>query len=145
MNDQPPINETPAEPMDRREARRERRAERLADPSRPGAWVAGLVLILLGTMFLLRNTGIFDFPLNNWWALFILIPAIGAFSTALRTFRSAGNQLTPPATSSFLVGLVLTLVTTIFLFGLNWSLFGPILIILTGIGILITYTFGNKE
>ena len=145
MNDQPSVNETAPDPMDRREARRQRRAERLADPSRGGAWATGLILIILRGIFLLRNTGTFDIPLKNWWALFILIPAIGAFSTALRTFRSEGNQLTPPATGSFLVGLVLTLVTTIFLFGLNWSLFGPILIILTGIGILITYTFGNKK
>jgi hypothetical protein len=147
MNDQFPVNETqpePSDPMDRREARRQRRAERLADPSRGGTWVVGLILILLGGIFLLRNTGTFDIPLKNWWALFILIPAIGSFDTALRMYRSAGNQLTAPVRGSLLVGLVLTFVTATFLFGLDWSYFGPILIILTGIGILFTYKSGNK-
>ena len=51
-------------------------------------------MILLGVAFLLRTTGTFDFPLNNWWALFILIPAIGAFDTALRIYRNSNNQLT---------------------------------------------------
>ena len=145
MNDQSPINTSEPEPTDRRETRRQRRAERLADPSRGGAWIAGLILILLGGIFLLRNTGTFDIPLRNWWALFILIPAIGSLDTALRIYRSSGNQLTAPARGSLLVGLVLTFVTAAFIFELNCSYFGPILIILTGIGILFTYMLGNRE
>jgi hypothetical protein len=148
MNDQSPINETQpelSEPLDRREARRQRRAERLADPSRGGGWAVGLILIVLGGIFLLRNTGTFDIPLKNWWALFILLPAIGSLDTARRIYRSAGNQLTLPARGSLLVGLVLTFVSAAFIFELNWSFFGPILIILTGIGILVTYFSANKE
>ena len=145
MDDQSPVNEPQLEPMDRREARRQRRLERLADPSRGGAWVAGLIMIILGGIFLLRNTGTFDIPLKNWWALFILIPAIGSLETARRLYRSAGNQLTAPARGSLLVGVVLTFVTAMFIFELNWSYFGPILIILAGIGILFTYWFGTKE
>lgn len=145
MNEQSPLNENQPDPLTRREARRQRRAERLADPSRGGAWVAGIILIVLGIAFLLQNTTGFNIPLKNWWALFILMPAAGAFDAALRTYRSAGNQLTPPAVGSLLVSLVLFFVTAIFLFGLSWSYFGPILIILTGVGILATYMFGNKE
>ena len=145
MDDQSPVNESEPEPMDRREARRQRRLERRADPSRGGAWAAGLIMIILGGHFLLRNTGTFDIPLKNWWALFILIPAIGSLDSALRLYRSAGNQLTAPARGSLLVGLILTFVTATFLFELNWSYFGPILIILAGIGILLTYWFGTKE
>jgi peptidoglycan/LPS O-acetylase OafA/YrhL len=110
----------------------------LADPSPRGTWIAGLILIVLGIAFLMQNMGTFSFPLRNWWALFILIPAFGALDTALRTYREAGNQLTAAARGSLLVGLVLTLVTASFLFELNWSYFGPALIILTGIGILFT-------
>lgn len=100
----------------------------------------GIILILLGAVFLMRNTGIYNLPLNNWWALFILIPAIGAFDTALQTYRNAGNQLTAAAGGSLLVGLVLTFVTIMFLFDLSWTFFGPILIILVGIGILFNAT-----
>lgn len=143
MNEQP-TNHDP-EPLSRREARRQRREQRLADPSRPGAWIMGLILIALGSMFLMRNMGTFDFPLENWWALFILIPAVGALDTGLRMYRSAGNQLTAPARGSLLVGLVLTFVSVSFLFGLDWSYFGPILIILVGVGILFTYFTGDRE
>ena len=145
MNEQSPIDETQPEPMDRREARRQLRAERLADPSRPGSWVVGLVLIVLGGLFLLRNTGTFDIPLRNWWALFILIPALGSLDTARRMYRAAGNQLTPPARGSLLIGLVLLFVTAVFLFDLNWSLFGPILIILAGIAFLVTYMTTSRQ
>ncbi len=140
MNDQTPLNDNQPEPFDRGEARRQRRAERLANPSRAGTWIMGIILILLGGMFLLRNTGTYNFPFDNWWALFILIPAIGAFDTALRTYRNAGDQLTAAAGGSLLVGLVLTFVTIMFLFNLSWTFFGPVLIIMVGIGILFNAT-----
>jgi uncharacterized membrane protein len=143
MNEQSPINEP--EPLDRHEARQQRREQRLADPSRGGTWIAGLILIILGSLFLMRNTGNFDFPLRNWWALFILIPAVGAFDTALRTYRHAGNQLTAVARSSLLIGTVLTFVTIMFLFDISWTFFGPILIILVGIAILFNFTYDKNQ
>lgn len=142
MNDQLPTNG----PLDRYEARRQRREARraaLGIPSRGSSWIAGLIMILLGVAFLIRTTGNFDFPLNNWWALFILIPAVGAFDTAIRMYRNSNNQLTAPAGGSLLVGLVLTFVTASFLFNLNWSLFGPVILILAGIGILATAMLGR--
>ena len=135
MNDQFPTNE----PFDRLDARRQRREARraaLGNPSRGSTWVTGLIMILLGVAFLMRTTGNFFFPLDNWWALFILIPAVGAFDSAVRLYRNADNQITGPALGSLLVGLVLTFVTASFLFNLNWSIFGPILLILAGIGVL---------
>jgi hypothetical protein len=130
MNDQLPTNA----PLDRYEARRQRRGS---------TWVAGLIMIMLGVAFLMRTTGNFDFPVNNWWALFILIPAVGAFDTVIRMYRNANNQLTAPAGGSLIVGLVLTFVTASFLFNLNWSLFGPVILILAGIGILATAMLGR--
>jgi hypothetical protein len=101
-------------------------------------------MILLGVVFLLRTTGNFNFPFDNWWALFILIPAIGSFETAIRMYRIANNQLTASAAGSLLVGLVLTFVTVLFLFNLSWSLFGPIILILAGIGILAVAMLRNN-
>jgi len=145
MNNQSPIQANQPEPMDRREARRQRREERLAVPSRGGGWIAGIILILLGGMFLLRNSGMFDISSNNWWALFILIPAIGSLDSAVRIYRHAGNRLTAPARGSGLVGLVLLFVTTMFLFDISWTFFGPILIILVGVGIIVTSMVGSKK
>ena len=145
MNEQSPLDQPQPEPMDRREAHRQHRAENFADPSRTGSWGVGLILIVLGALFLLRNTGMLDISLKNWWALFILLPAIGSLDSARRMYRSADNRLTAPASGSLVVGLVLLFVAATFLFGLDWSYFGPILIILTGIGIVATYMFGNRE
>ena len=52
-------------------------------------WIPGLVLIGIGTVFLLKNFT--DFRLDNWWALFILIPAFGSLGNFVRAFRSAGR------------------------------------------------------
>jgi peptidoglycan/LPS O-acetylase OafA/YrhL len=136
MNDQFPINEP--EPLDRRE-------ERLADSPRTGTWTAGLILILLGGMFLMRNMGTFNIPLKNWWALFILIPAVGAFETAMRLYRHAGNQFTIRVRSSLFLGCLLILIALGFLFNISWTFFGPVIIILVGIGILLNYSFSNRE
>lgn len=137
MNDQSPIDQNP-DPFDRRESRRQHRAERFANPSR--GWMAGVILIIIGVIFLLQNTGI-NIPLKNWWALFILIPAVGALGNALRMYQSADNQLTAAARGSLFGGLVLLLITAIFLFNLSWTLFGPVILILVGIGILLNGMF----
>ena len=126
----------PSDPLSRREARAERRAARTAAYS-GATWIAGVILILLGGAFMLQNMGALAFPLDNWWALFILIPAIGAFDRGWRLYRAADNQWTAAARGSLLTGLILLLVTAAFLFEFSWMSFGPALIILAGIGILI--------
>jgi uncharacterized membrane protein YhaH (DUF805 family) len=158
MNDQSPLNSPQPEPLDQREARRQRcearheaREQRFESRreifggSSSVSWIAGLILILVGVGFLLQNIGTFSIPLNNWWALFILIPAIGAFETALRIYRKADNQFTASARSSLLVGVIISLVVVIFLFNLDWNVFGPILIILGGVGMIFNYMLPGKE
>jgi hypothetical protein len=139
MNDQSSHNE----PLDRREARRQRRADRLSGGG--SGWIIGVILIVLGGLFLMQNMGTYKFPLNNWWALFILIPAIGEFEKALRFYREAGNQMTSQVGGSALLGVVLTLVTLGFLFNIGWTYFGPILIILAGLGILFNGMIRKRE
>jgi len=46
---------------------------------------------------------------------------------------------------ALLLSLVLTLVTAVFLFDLNWVFFGPALIILTGIGIVVNALVDGRE
>ena len=132
------------EPMSRHEARRQRREQRRADPSRGDAWIIGIILILLGGLFLMRTMGT-DVPLTNWWALFILIPAFGALSAAWRMYREADHRLTVAARSSLLVGLVLSFITFMFLFEISWTYVGPILIIVVGIAIILNYVIGSQE
>ncbi len=140
MTEQTPFPDP--EPMSRREARRQQREQRRADPSRGDGWIVGIILIVLGGLFLMRTMGT-DVPLTNWWALFILIPAVGALSAAWRMYLDAGYQLNAQARGSLLVGLVLTFITFMFLFGISWTYAGPILIIVVGILILINYMIGS--
>ena len=109
------------------------------------SWIIGLILIVLGGMFLVQNTGMAPFRFGNWWALFILLPAIGAFDRALRSYRNAGHRITSPVSGSFVWGVVLGLVTLGFLFNIGWTYFGPALIILAGLGILLKSIMGREE
>ena len=145
MNEQPPVNNP--EPLSRHEARRQRHEARHEVLGGGGSltWAAGIILILLGVGFLMQNMGSFSIPLHNWWALFILLPALGSFEVALRTYKNNGNRLVPSARGSLLGGIVLTLITAIFLFDLNWTYFGPILIILAGISVLAGGMLPGKE
>jgi hypothetical protein len=132
MNDQPNETPTPPEPLSPREARQERREARRSRMG--GSWVGGAILILLGVIFLLQNQGITT--LQNWWALFILLPAFGAFGNAWRSYQEAG-YLNRSARNSLFWGLILTLVSVIFLLNLNWTWLGPAILIVMGIGILV--------
>mgnify|MGYP001316381740 CR=1 FL=1 len=58
--------------------------------ARRGGWIGGAILIFIGTVFLLKNFG-FPFP-ENWWAVFILIPAVAAFAGAGSTRAMAASS-----------------------------------------------------
>lgn len=98
------------------------------------SWVGGAILIGLGILFLLNNLDMFY--LENWWALFILLPAVGAFATAWRTYRQ-DQHLSASARANLVGGTILTLVAAMFLFNLDWMIFGPLLLILAGVGLAI--------
>jgi len=124
--------ESTPDTYDHRAARRQRIAERRA--GRSGSWIGGAVLILIGVFLMLNNlTG---FSLRNWWALFILIPAMGAFGNAWRIYQK-DERLSASARASLISGFILTMVTAIFLLNLDWTLLGPVLLILAGLGLLI--------
>jgi hypothetical protein len=122
------------------ERRMERRAERAQrrEAARAhgwsGPWVGGAILIALGLIFLAQNLGVK--VLDNWWALFILIPAIGSLATGWNLYQANSGQWTPAARGSLITGFVLLVVTAAFLFNLNWSWVLPVLLILAGVGVL---------
>jgi len=102
-----------------------------------GSWIGGAVLIALGIVFLLQNAGL-DIPfLRNWWALFILFPAVSSLARAWQAYQSNGQRFTGLVSGSLMGGLALTLVAATFLFGLSWSLIWPVFLILAGLGALI--------
>jgi len=99
-------------------------------------WMVGVILILIGVVFLLHNmTG---FYLNNWWALFILIPAFGSFSRGWQAVQDGGGKVTSHARSNLIGGVVLTTVAAILLFNLDLAIFGPLLLIAVGAAMLLS-------
>jgi O-antigen/teichoic acid export membrane protein len=111
----------------RRQTRRKRIEERQADRQLGGlGWLAGLVLIGIGVYYLLYEFGYVP-VLTNWWALFLLLPAIGTLSAALGAYRRNGGQWTMEVTLPLIGGLLFLGLTAVFLFDLNyswvWSLF----------------------
>lgn len=102
----------------------------------------GIVLILVGIFIILQNFNILN--LTNWWALFILIPASASFYSAWNNYQHAGRKLNKKAYGAIIGGLILTAITIVFLFNLDFGKMWPIFIVLAGIGILTEgFTRGN--
>jgi hypothetical protein len=99
-----------------------------------GAFPAGVILIVLGVVFLFQQNG--RFSLNNWWALFILIPAIGAVGSAWTIYRKS-ERFGPAVFGTLFGGLFPLLVAMIFLLNLDWAVWWPAFLILGGTGTLL--------
>ena len=103
------------------------------------SWIVGIVLVALGGILLVQR--LVGLQLTNWWALFLLIPAFGAFDSAWKRYRERGTVFSGSVTGSFVTGLSLLAVTAIFLLGLDWGTIWPIFIILAGVGALLGAIF----
>jgi hypothetical protein len=98
------------------------------------AWVIGGVLILVGIIFIVKNVS--GFELHNWWALFILIPALGSLVTAFQMWERNDRRFTAASRGPLLGGLVLLAVTAVFLFNIDWGKVWPLFLIIIGLGVL---------
>lgn len=118
-----------------RDARWEERAERWRHRSNRSGLVWGSVLILLGVIFFLQNSGIaLTF---NWWAIFIFIPAFWSFVRAWDGYREE-NRLNRRTAGALVGGTLLTVVALVFLFNLSFSWLWPLLLILGGAALIMT-------
>jgi len=147
MDNQAPGNNDQQENKSWREERWERRQARraaLGGQSKAGGLIVGLLLVILGAVIILQNYGNYTIPIRNWGAFFILIPVVALFDRAYRIYRNSANQITAPVRGAAIFGLILLLAMVIILFNLNWALWGPILIILVGLSILISLFLPNK-
>ena len=136
-----PTESAPTPAPDWRELRQQERAERRAARHGGGAagsynWAGGLILIVLGGIFLLQNMNLLG-TFDNWWALFILIPAIGSFASAWSHYRRTGGQWNSSVTGSVIGGLVLTSVAGAFLLDWNIGQLWPIFLIIGGLSVLL--------
>jgi len=103
---------------------------------------AGMILIAVGFIFLLMQFS--NFSINNWWALFILIPVVFAWNHAIRSSIEAG-QFTNEAAQALAGSLFPLFVAVIFLLNWDWGRVWPGFIILVGINALVNTWRGNHE
>jgi hypothetical protein len=100
----------------------------------PG-WIAGGVFVMMGVLLLVSN--ITGASFDNWWALFILIPALGSLYIAMRTYNEVG-AMTEAVRKPLTGGLILLLVSVMFLFNLNWGRYWPFILLIVGGSLIVT-------
>jgi hypothetical protein len=96
-------------------------------------WIPGVILVFVGAILLLRN--FLDFEFHNWWALFILIPALSNFVGAYELYRETG-EFNKGVRSRLVWGLIPMLIAFGFLFSVNWGLLWPAMLIIGGLALL---------
>ena len=114
-----------------------RRTAAKAPTAHTSTLAAGVVLILIGAIILVGNLTDLDVGTWNWWALFILIPAMSFLVNAWSVFQ-AERRLSAAVRGPLVSGVALLLVTSIFLFDLSWGTLWPLFLIIIGVGVLIT-------
>jgi drug/metabolite transporter (DMT)-like permease len=100
--------------------------------------IPALLVIAIGTFFLLGNLGI-DFPLfdyANWWAWFILIGAAWPLFDAVDRYRSTGT-VDGEVLRSLLTAAVIVMVALMFILELSWQRWWPVFIIYGGLCMLV--------
>jgi hypothetical protein len=128
----PPPSSPPPSWREQRHEERIRRREQRWEGN--GGWIGGTILIVLGVLLLARNLG-FYLP-HNWWALFLLIPAFASFASAWQIYQRYGSQVTAGARGAFVGGIILVLLTFMFLIEFDWGKYWPVILILLGIAAL---------
>lgn len=101
-----------------------------------GAVTWGIAVTLAGAVLVFSANGTLN--VGSWWAVLILIPAIGSFAEAVLRYRQAGNRFTRQAGAGLTGGLFLAAVAVMFLFKLEWSRYWGIFIVLAGLSLILS-------
>ena len=96
--------------------------------------IFAVVLIVVGAALVISNLTGYSF--ENWWALFMLIPAGFIFMTVWRDYQENG-RLSRKSSGAIIPGIIILTMVAIFLFNLSWAIFWPVSIIAVGLSILL--------
>jgi uncharacterized metal-binding protein len=105
-------------------------------------WFGGAILILVGVIFLIGEFT--SYHLQNWWALFILIPAFSSFASAWAAYQKQ-QRFTSAVRGPLIGGIILTCVALIFLLQLDLGRYWPIFLIVAGVAVLLGALIRDKE
>lgn len=98
------------------------------------SWLIAVVLMVVGLGLLVSNFTNVSF--DNWWALFLFIPAGFMLKNVAADYKSNG-RLTNKSTGPLIAGLAMLVMMVVFLFGLSWSGLWPLGLIFGGIAVLL--------
>lgn len=93
----------------------------------------GLILILLGILFLLAEQGKIGW--SNWWAYFLVgLGGIFLFEALIRVFSAEGRRA---AGGRVVAGLILVVIGGAYLIG-GFEQWWPLILVAVGVGVLIS-------
>ncbi|MGD2295345.1 MAG: hypothetical protein PVF22_05865 [Candidatus Aminicenantes bacterium] len=99
----------------------------------------GLILILLGVLFLLATLEILSW--GDWWKYFLC--GLGFIFILEAVLRSGSPEFRPHITGRLIAGTVLILIGGSFIFGVtNWW---PFILIGVGVSLIISTLWGRKK
>lgn len=99
-----------------------------------GLPMGGIIILIVGVIFLANNFG-FHLP-ANWWAVFVLVPAVAALVTAIRFYR-VDKAMSARVMGSATGGVLMLAIALALFFGVNWGMFWPVILIIIGGGIVL--------
>lgn len=104
--------------------------------SSSNGWALGVAIIAIGAILLARNLGIdfFFLEFDNWWAIFILLAAIGPLQHAYSTFTKEG--FTNAVANSLVTTGAIVFVALLFLMDLSFMVWWPVFVIIGGLYML---------
>ena len=95
-------------------------------------YTRGVVLLVLGLVFLMKNYGT-EIPLpDNWWAGFLLLIGVSYLYFAWRNYSANMESVR----KYFRTGLALTVIGVVFLFGLDMGKLWPLFLVTAGLSAL---------
>ena len=108
--------------------------EKEIENERGNNWIMAIVLMVVGLGLLVSNFTNLSF--DNWWALFLFIPAGFMFRNVGADYKRHG-RLTNKSTGPIIAGLAMLVMIGVFLFNLSWSGLWPLAFIFGGIAVLL--------
>ena len=119
------MNQQSVETQTQTPARREKRR----------SWIWGFVFIIGGIILLAQQVGWLG-ARYNWWALFILVPALASLGGGFSELQRSGG-FGAAVRAGLGSGLILLTLSLIFLFGLDWSQWWPLMVLVAGLTIFL--------
>jgi hypothetical protein len=105
-------------------------------PPRPNRWLSwpGALLVALGAIGLI-GPAVSRNP--NWWAVFILVPAIGLLAGAVAAHRRSHGAYNLWVRLGLSSGLIVLAVALIFAFVIDWSYAWTLMLIVPGLAVFL--------